>query len=394
MKGFAVGLLNFLLFLSIAALGLAFMLNATLLNPGFAISELDKVDIPTLVEEFVSEDTTQQELPEEFRITLVDTITKLEPQIKEQISATIYPVYDYLQGKSQSLDLALTLKNTILSEDFIVSIVDELDISSLVKAFLTEQIAEEIPADMELLVEYMDDAITEEWIEKQVSTAIAPTVDYLLGQSQSLNVVISLEPVIENIKDSVREDFLESPPPELAALPKAQLEQYFDEYFQEFAEMIPSTFEIDESMLGTEIPAQIAETLAVIEATLAQARQYVGYLQTAFRGLIALTIVLIAGIILIRREVRGSSRGIGITFTTYGAIWYGGIFAAKHFAEPQLAQLGIPTQLQEWLPQLLNDALVPLQMFSLGFLAAGIALIVVSHVYKPRQPSFESESPE
>ena len=47
----------------------------------------------------------------------------------------------------------------------------------------------------------------------------------------------------------------------------------------------------------------------------------------------------------------------------------------------------IPTQLQATILQLMNDFLAPLWMLSLGLLIAGVALLIVSFVYKPRQPS-------
>lgn len=304
MKGFATGLLNFLLFLSLTALGLAFMLNATILNPDFVISEMDKVDTYSLVKEQLIGQLPLEQISQEaeFIGEAIDaTFVDLEPWLKEQVRNGVYSGYDYLTGKSQSWSL-----------------------------------------------------------------------------------VIHTEPLKESLRDNLWEAIQQSPPPELAGFSITEIEWYFNElYEQEISQLIPPTLELDESLLPP-------ETIRIIE----QVRRAVSYVEIAFRGLIALIIVLIAGIILINRQVRASSRGIGITFATYGAIEYGGTFAIKQFAVPQLAQLGIPVQLQEWLPQLLNDVLVPLQMFSLGFLAAGVVLIVVSHVYKPRQPSFESESPE
>jgi len=385
LKIFGITLLSLLLFLSLSVFGFAFMLNNTALNPDFVVSELDKLDIPLLAEEFIS-----QEIPEEeLRATLTDTITKLEPQIKEQVGAAIYTVYDYLLGKSENLDLAATLGDTILSSDFVGSIVDNLNISSLAGEFISEQFTGQIPEELQVLTEYVDDVTPEmePWLKEQASVAAAPILDYLLGESQSLSVVISLEPVMENLEDNLRGAFLESPPPELVGLPMAELERYFDEYFQELAEVMPSTLEIDESLLGTEIPSQIAETLAEAEEALAQSRQYVGYFQTGYYVLIGFMLLLILGIILINRQVRWATRGLGITFLTYGALWYGGIFAGKHFAGTQGVLSDIPAQFQTLLPPFLNDSLAPLGMFSLGLLIAGVALIIVSVVYKPRQPS-------
>jgi len=495
LKGLAIGLLSFLLFLSLSIFGTAFLLNQTILNPNFITSELDKFDVATLVEEIISEQEDEEDFPEELRTALIDTITKLEspvkaqlsaatystfdyllgkkqspdlaltlrntflnsafvaslmeeldlsslaeelineqaseeefpeelraalvntitelePLIKENISAAADPIFDYLLGESQSIDLALTLRNTFLSSDFVVSLVNELDISSLASEFLGEQLLEDIPEGLEFLVEHVDDAIAE--LEPTIREALIanadPILDYLLGERQSISVVISLEPIIENLEDTLREAFLESPPAELTGLPLAGIEQYFDKYFGELTEMIPSAFELDETLFGTEIPAQIAEALAEAEEGLGearqdiadalaeaeegleQARQYVGYFQLGYKILIGLIVLLIAGIVLLNREVRGATRKLGTIFLTCGIPWFAGILVGKYFAGKQIAQLDIPPYFQELLPRLVNDFSAPLQWFSLGLLIGGIVLIAVSFVY-PRWRQSHLEPP-
>jgi len=293
MKGFAVGFLNFLLALSIAALGLAFMINATILNPKFVVSELDKLNATSLINEQLTRLIPQQEAG--FMKEAIDaTFTDLEPWLKEQLKTSIYAAEDYITGKSKSLSLT-----------------------------------------------------------------------------------ISTEPLRESLKENLWEAIQKSPPPELAGLPPAQAEQLFNQlYEQQIANNIPPKFEVTERTL----PPQIMGILT-------QVKQYVSYVQIAFKGLIALSIVLVLGIVLIRRQVRASTRALGVTFTVYGAIWYGGIFAAKQFLSPQIAQMGfnLPAGLQPMIPKLLDDLVSPLQMFTLGFLVAGVVLLIVSHVYKPRQ---------
>jgi len=102
--------------------------------------------------------------------------------------------------------LALTLSNTILNPDFVVSELDRLDISSLAKEFISEQ----IPPEGELMAEVLDDTIAdlEPWIREQVNAGIYSSYDYLWGRSQSLSLVISLEPVKESLRDNLWEAFL------------------------------------------------------------------------------------------------------------------------------------------------------------------------------------------
>jgi len=392
LKGLALTLLSFLLFLSLSIFGTALMLDNTFLNPDFITAELNRLDVSSLMGEFVIIEVP----PEAPHLAEVidEAIADLEPLVKEQTSAAIYSIYDYLRGKSQSLDLALTLKDAFFNPDFVASMVDELDMPSLVVPFLSQQLTGQIPPEMEFLDayldEYLDDVVTEltPWLKEQISIAAGPYFDYLLGKSQTLNVVISLEPVMNSLKDTLREPFLESPPPELAVLPRSTLERYYDEYFEEaFAEAMPATFELNESVVGAEVPAQMAVALAEAEEGLAQAKQYVSYFQLGYKVLIAFMVLLTLGIILIKREVKGTTRELGIIFLTFGAIEYAGILVAKHFAGRQLPLPEIPPSLQTWLPQFFSNLLAPLEMFSLGLLIGGIALLIVSFVYKPRQPS-------
>jgi hypothetical protein len=153
------------------------------------------------------------------------------------------------------------------------------------------------------------------------------------------------------------------------------LELYIGEAQRYVDEVIPPTFEFSENSLDPEALSQLMET-----------KQAIGYVQLTYKALIALIVLLILGIVLLKREVKVATRELGIIFTTYGVLEYIGIVMVKHLMGTQLFQFGAPPSLQTWLPQLIRDSLVPLEIFSLSFLVVGIALIVVSFVYKPSQP--------
>ncbi|MBA7573197.1 hypothetical protein ES708_14993 [subsurface metagenome] len=121
-----------------------------------------------------------------------------------------------------------------------------------------------------------------------------------------------------------------------------------------------------------------AEVMEQIE----RARQYVGYFNTAFIVLIAFSLLMILLIILTHFSVRGSTRQIGITFLTVGAVGLAGAFITRSVASSQLVQNDIPTTLQTWAPEIITDVLMPLGIYSIGLIAVGIALTVVSFVYK------------
>jgi len=156
------------------------------------------------------------------------------------------------------------------------------------------------------------------------------------------------------------------------------VEAYFDDYYQQFSEQIPATIDFSEYMISPEVMS-----------TLEQVREYISYVQIAYKALIGIILVLIGLIILIHRQVRGATRQLGITFLVYGVPGYVGIFALKNYAMQQLTQLtqfNLPATFQAWLPQFVDDFLAPLEMLTLGILIGGVVLLVVSFVYKPRVP--------
>jgi len=270
--------------------------------------------------------------------------------------------------------LGFTANRTVLNPDFVISQLDRLDVPSLAEGMLIER----IPEEMGFMAEYLDDVVADlgPWIRDQASIAVYAGYDYLLGKSESLSLVIDMEPMKESLRDSAWQAFLESPPPELSGIPSAEVERYFNEFYREFSEQIPPTIEINESMISPEIMARLE-----------QARRYIGYLQLAYRISIGAMIAIIVGLVFLHRRVKGATRSIGIPCLTCGISIYVSTVVIKYFAGMQMIQIGLPAQLQAWLPQLLNDSLAPMQMFGIGLMAAGTALLIVSVVYKRRQSS-------
>lgn len=271
--------------------------------------------------------------------------------------------------------LVLTINQTFLNPEFVVSQVDRLDIASLAGDMLSQQVPPEVEQFMgEMVSEVVDDTIAdlEPWMKQQAREVTYSIYDYLEGRSQHLSLVISLEPVKESLRDNLRETVVESPPPELAGLPPAVIERYLDTFYQQ----IPSTFELDEASLSPQVMAQLE-----------QAKQFIDYSNIGYQALIGFILLLILLIIVINRQVRGSTRGLGTTFLSCGIFSYVGALVAKNVAGTQLTQLDMPVYLQAWIPQLLVDTLAPLEMYSIGLLAVGVVLLVVSFVYKRGEPS-------
>lgn len=501
------------------------VLGNTFLNSEFVGSVLDKIDLPMLIEDFMPAQSDEEDFPEEFIDAIVDVVSELEPDIKAKVVAASGPIFDYLLGETGSIDLAYTLRNEVLTSDFALSLIDNIAIFSLASEALGGELTEEIPEEMEFLLDDIDellpelsdrieeqiganidqlldyllgqretvnivislqgvvedledslrehlmdippdtleplirdllieqitelvpeeleylveDAITDEWVEQQTETALSPVLSYMLGESSTVNVVISLGPVMADLKETFKEEFLESPPPELSHLPLSQLEKQFDTYYQNLVQYVPSTIVIDENILGADLPAQIDElfsdlarmmptsfdigetvedmipqsqitdalaeaegqladvrqdideALADAEEGLETARKYISYFQLGYKILIAVIVVLIIGIILLNLQVRSFTRKLGIIFTVYGVLELAEFFVAKYFVERQITKLDIPPFLQELIPQFTMDFLSVLQWFSIGCLVLGVALLVVSFVYK-RSEAYSGDS--
>jgi hypothetical protein len=271
------------------------------------------------------------------------------------------------------------LNQTALNPDFVTSEVNSLDIPKLAEEMFSEEVPQGQEYMTDLVVQAANETITEQesWLKQQANDATYAFYDYLEGRSEHLSVEIPLETIEESLRDNLWEAVLDDPPPELEGLPPAEMEQEFNQFWDEFSEEIPSTLELDETSLDPEVMTHIE-----------QARQYyVDYFKLVFFALIGLILLLILGIVLIHRQVKGATRQIGITFLTYGAIFLAGVLVAKNLGGSQLAQLDITAYLQTWLPHLLSDILAPLQWYSIGFLAAGVVLLIVSFVYKRGESS-------
>jgi hypothetical protein len=100
------GILSFVLVVTLVTLGIVITVNLTILNPNFIISELDKLDIYSIIA-----DQMREQIPAEepYIAQVVDeTIADLEPWLKEQTATVIYGGCAYLKG-DQELNIVIPL---------------------------------------------------------------------------------------------------------------------------------------------------------------------------------------------------------------------------------------------------------------------------------------------
>lgn len=290
--------------------------------------------------------------------------------------------------------MAFALNITLLNTDFVVAEVDKLDMPALTRQLADTLIIPQLPQDMAFLKNpiYASVADFSPSLKEQLKTGIRSAYDYFQGRSQKLGLTISLDPLKTSLRDRARQAFLQNLPPQLAGLPPALVDQYFNQVYQQYSQVIPPSFTLDETTMGTQALAQVR-----------QVKQYVGYFPLVYWGLIAFMLLLIAGIILINRDVKKVTRELGVNLLIYGVFGYASILATRYligqYLDPVVSSLSsslaMPQALLSWLSQVTDDvaALTPLQVFSLSLLAIGIVLVVISFVYRPRRTEGETAHP-
>lgn len=122
LKGIALGLAGFFLFVSLSILGLFVTLNVTILNPDFIVSETEKLDITGIVSTYIKDQLSN--LDQSYISALDATITQEKPWIYQQIKKSVYASYDYLLGASDQLhfDIPLGEIKQNLSDNLVQSI--------------------------------------------------------------------------------------------------------------------------------------------------------------------------------------------------------------------------------------------------------------------------------
>jgi hypothetical protein len=216
---------------------------------------------------------------------------------------------------------------------------------------------------------------------------------------------VAFSPALPTLKTVVREAFMAQLPVNLQGLPQADIDNAFNQYYADYSRTLPTTIEFSSNDLGLDTTGGISKTLTDAQNSLTnarnsidkasqdfdnnlkQARNYVGYFRIGFACLIALIVLLIAGIILIYRNVKDSCRNLGIVFFVYGAIGFACVLILKYFADQAISKAHIQQAWSNIPGILLRDITSPIQILSLICLTGGILLIAASFVYPRMKPA-------
>lgn len=391
LKWVAISLLSLILFISLFAFGLAYSTKATALNPEFLPNEINNLPVSNLGSQLTS--TNFPNLRPEVKAAIEQTVKDMEPQMKQATGAAVAQIYDYLLGKKPNPELATTLRNTVLSNAFVDSLIDKTPIATIASNTILEQLSKKnIPAELQPLLNYIQPAFeqAEPDIKTQIKNAAPPVIDYLLGKTKNFKVTISLQPIVVNLLQSAKDFYLKNPPPQLANIPASELAPYVDKYINQNIGLIlvdvPSTVTFDETQLigSKETPAQIANNIKQVEDQLSLVRANIKQFQQYYIYLIIIIVVLIAGIVALYRSVRRTTLNLGIIFVLVGVIQLAGVLIGKVILRLRvIPSMDLSAELKTFTQQFAYDMLSPLQIFSLIALGIGIVLLVLFFLYRP-----------
>ncbi|UCC16922.1 MAG: hypothetical protein JSU58_11295 [Dehalococcoidales bacterium] len=389
------------------------ILGEAFLNPEFIDKLLVEISLPELIDIMISGQTGGEEIPEEFIDAIKSVAADLEPDIKEQASEISGPVFDYILGVTQDLDLTAVLRDTVLSEDLVVRLIEKLDLPALAEEVISGQLIGQIPPELDFLTEFIDDAIIvlEPTLKTELTKSAGPILDYLVGDTSHISIGISMADVAESIENDLREELVSSPPPVYSDLSQSELDDIFNEYIAgRLSELLPETFEIDESILGSEIVANFEVAIDEAEQSITDirneldnfvlemqdplgiSRQYVSYFQLVYILLIVFIGLMVLFIILLLRDVRVVCRRIGIPLFIYGLLEYVAIWVGRYFLDGRIHYPDdFPYAAERMINDIVHSVMRPLEMFSLALMIVGLVLIVVSYVYKRGQQEPEVE---
>jgi hypothetical protein len=353
LKGLGTFISSFLIFLSLSVFGLAYLVHSTALSPRFVTSQVDKVDVSALARD-VAEKQISGKLPEEalfIKEAVYKVIDDQEPWLKKQLDGAINTGYDFLLGKSNRLEFDISLKDL------------KADLKDSLWATVKDKIAQWLPDVQNDLTAYLNEHF-KEYLAAIPREYLPPDIARLPENQLRLYV--------DQYIQQANEQILKGLQPQVSGLLEALIKPYFDQYYDEVVADVPDVVAVHE----TDIPSDVMSQLLL-------AKKYIGYFQTGYYALIGFMVVLAALIFLINRNVKDTARTLGIDLIVYGALELAGVLLARSF-NPVKFLPDIASSLDNWLTGLYSDVLMIMQWFSIIILVIGVALLVVSIIYKPR----------
>jgi len=385
-------------------------LSDSFMNTQFVDSLLAGTDFSQIVDAAMKEQTATGDVIEDsVQKSLLNTLDNLEPTIKQGVVSASGPVFKYLLGETQTINLKTILRQNIIDKEFVTEMVNSLDIETITKDLIGNQLDMILPQGITLNSDEVDQVIAaiEPSIKAGMIAAADSIADYLVSIRQDFSITISWDTASASAKSIVKQAFLRQLPSSLANATQAQIDQAYEIYWASARSSIPTTFNIDASVLGENLSQSISDGFTSAQNGLADARNgindaatnlaevrneirpYVTLAQSLFWSLILLILLTIGGIILIHRSVKGATRDLGITFLVYGGITLIGVLILKStIGRPEFVQRFISSDTPEYALNIISSVIQrltqPLFIFTLACTILGAGLLTVFFVYLRR----------
>ena len=379
-------LLSIILFISLCVFSVALTVKTTALSSSYVTSLVEDIPLADIIEEAVLQGDVEQS--EQLDIS-IGIIRENEEAIKERAAIFIDGVYDYLNSRSDDLNLTQLLSDSFMDDDFILSIIEGMDLKPLLEDFVENTIEDNaLPAGTSYM-DYIDDiaADIEPWAKEQARVIIPPMLDYMLGNSDSFEVTVSMQPLRDAFKNNLKQSFLSSPPQEYSGLSQDELGQAFDALFEEASEDIGESLTLDEEFFASDDGTAMTTDTAEYEQAMSDSREGIRVFNISFILLIVFILLLIGGIIIIYRTIKGAALNLGIVFSVFGIglmIFYiSSIWIIRNAVEQQ--EIAAMPVIRDWLVSVSLSSLFPALILFIVFLVIGIALLALSYIEYRKQ---------
>jgi hypothetical protein len=116
-KSFGLAILDLILIASLCFAGVIFALGQTLLDRDFTVAQVEKLETTELAEYIIRDQVVSQiafplYLPVDAFIAgaVSETVSDMDPWLKQQTGIVINSLYDYLEGKTQNFSVVIELE--------------------------------------------------------------------------------------------------------------------------------------------------------------------------------------------------------------------------------------------------------------------------------------------
>lgn len=357
LKGLAVSILSLILFLTLGIFSIAFMVHGTVLDSGFVLGQVDKIPVSDIArnvsEAFIGEQLSQ-EMPFARDVAL-NVLEKQEPWIKKEMKAAVNTGYDYLLDKTDELNIVIPLSE--LKENLKNSLWDEA------RSYLREQTVGKTENEIS---RYLQSIVS------QIPSDILPP-DLAALPYDMRNLAIE-----QYLRDLAGLNSIMNLPPEITTPILNQAKTYFDRFLEDFINQVPDSYTLNESKLSH-------DTMDSLQ----KAKTAVGIFQTYYPWMIVLIIVLAVLIFLVNMNIRATARALGTNLLIFGIIDLAGVILMKALPivdwASSFVNQDIPASLNAWVSGLISDVSSVALPLSIGLLAAGVVLLVVSFVIPKKE---------